>query len=74
MKELEAALLAEKERAQSLESDVKKLIQVEETLLKANEEIEKLKNELQETRTKQVALEGSSSTTTGKKFRKTLFM
>lgn len=66
--------MAEKERVESLESDVKKLTQVEDALVKANGEIVKLKNELQETRNNQVALEGSSATTTGEKTRKTWFM
>ncbi|XP_066145271.1 CAP-Gly domain-containing linker protein 1 isoform X3 [Euwallacea fornicatus] len=61
IKELEESLAAEKEILQNLDSEMSR--ETQETLNKANAEIESLRKELQETRNKQVDLEGTSATT-----------
>ncbi|XP_066260860.1 CAP-Gly domain-containing linker protein 1 isoform X3 [Euwallacea similis] len=61
IKELEETLASQKEIIQNLDSEANR--ETQETLNKANTEIESLRKELQETRNKQVDLEGTSATT-----------
>lgn len=49
-----------------LESDANKLFEAEENLIKAKEEIESLRKHVQETRDKQVVLEGDNASTSGR--------
>lgn len=48
-----------------MESDANKLFEAEENLIRAKEEIESLRNQLQETRGKQQILEGDNASTSG---------
>lgn len=65
MEELQQALAAERERVESLEMDVNKLFETEETLIRANVQVDNLKKELETSRSLSEAIKGNSATSTG---------
>lgn len=65
IKELEEKLQKERDKVESLESDANKLFEAEENLIKAKEEIDSLRKQLQDTRDKQIIMEGDNASTSG---------
>lgn len=65
MKDLEEKLQRERDKVEILEVDANKLFEAEENLIKAKEEIDSLRKQLEDTRDKQIVLEGDNASTSG---------
>ncbi|XP_057665093.1 restin homolog isoform X3 [Diorhabda carinulata] len=61
--ELEKQLLCEKQKIDNMETDANKLFEAEENLIKYKEEIDFLKEQLQQSRSQQIILEGDHAST-----------